>query len=353
VCQLHAAESRMREGDVTTGNALQVHTGPGGLVNAWDPFQLMDRLDEEALRRELDGIASTDLVYVVKDGGQEVTGLSKVGVDECCMMLVSQGQVIREEELDYQMLGESDDREALFKVKAARYAVSAQGQEVRMDQVIGVKRQPLYYEARPLDLDAKVPSKKYKGSTYRQLLEREDGRDYLEWMSENFGDADIRAFVGKILQGEVAEAKAGRKLNPHWYEHGAMKAARNARFRLIPANVRAAVIASANAAGQVRVVESPVGRTPHHAQPSQAHSQPQPTEAAGNESAANHHSGAYAPSEKQVEFFRKLAESPVFTEEERRRALEWLATKATRQTIKDQIDWLKNQVEKRKAPAHA
>jgi hypothetical protein len=39
----------------------------------------------------------------------------------------------------------------------------------------------------------------------------------------------------------------------------------------------------------------------------------------------------------------------VFTEEERRRALEWLATKATRQSIKDQIDWLKRQVETRKA----
>ena len=58
--------------------------------------------------------------------------------------------------------------------------------------------------------------------------------------------------------------------------------------------------------------------------------------------------GAYAPSEKQVAFFRKLADAPVFTEEERARALEWLATRATRQTIKDQIDWLKRQVETRR-----
>jgi hypothetical protein len=60
-------------------------------------------------------------------------------------------------------------------------------------------------------------------------------------------------------------------------------------------------------------------------------------------------SGPYAPTEKQVAFYQRLAESPVFTEEERRRALEWLASKATRQTIKDQIDWLKRQVETRKA----
>ena len=136
----------------------------------WDPFQLMDRMDEEALRKELDGVAGTDLVYVVKEGGQEVVGLSKTGVDECCMALVAQGQVIREEDLQYEVIGEGEDREALFKVKAARFAVSPAGQEVRLDQVIGVKRQALYYEPAQLDLDARVPSKKYKGRTYRELL---------------------------------------------------------------------------------------------------------------------------------------------------------------------------------------
>src|SRR3954465_2790435 len=63
-----------------------VHSQP------WDPFQLMDRLDEEALRRELDGVANTDLVYVVRDGGQDVIGLSKTGVEKFCMALVSQGK---------------------------------------------------------------------------------------------------------------------------------------------------------------------------------------------------------------------------------------------------------------------
>jgi hypothetical protein len=56
----------------------------------------------------------------------------------------------------------------------------------------------------------------------------------------------------------------------------------------------------------------------------------------------------YAPTEKQVQFYQRLAGSPVFSDEERRRALEWLTTKATRQTIKDQIDWLKGQVEARR-----
>src|SRR4026207_286033 len=144
---------------------------------AWDPFQLMDRLDEDALRRELEGVPSTDLVYVVREGGQEVTGLSKTGVDECCMALVAQGQVIREEDLQYELIGDGETREALFKVKAARFAVSPSGQDVRLDQVIGVKRQALYYDAVPLNLDAKVPSKKYRGKTYRDLLSSDEGRD--------------------------------------------------------------------------------------------------------------------------------------------------------------------------------
>lgn len=235
---------------------------------SWDPFQIMDRLDEEAFRRELDGIASTDLVYVVREAGREVVGLSKTGVDECCMALVSQGQVIREEELSCEILGEGDAREALFKVKAARYAVNPAGGDVRLDQVIGVKRQPLYFD--------------------------------------------------------------GERLNPHWYEAGAMKAARNARFRLIPGNVRAQVIAAARTAGQERVVN-----------------RDQPAATAGQSGEVVELHGTHVPTEKQAAFFRRLVASPVFTEAERSTALDWLARKATRQSIKSQIDWLKRQVETR------
>lgn len=319
----------------------------------WDPFQLMDRLDEDALRREMEGVASTDLVYVVKEGGQEVVGLSKTGVDECCMALVSQGQVIREEDLSYDVIGEGEDREALFRVKAARFAVSPEGAEVRLDQVIGVKRQPLFYEPAQLDLDARVPSRKYKGKTYRELVETADGREYLAWMAENFNEPEIRAFVTRILAGEEVVAQRGKQLNPHWYEAGAMKAARNARFRLIPGNVRAQVIASARQAGQARVVEARSGslRGVGKAVPAAAEPMAAPVERqeAPARSEVVTRIGPYAPTEKQVAFFQRLADSPVFTEEERRRALDWLATRATRQTIKDQIDWLKRQVETRKS----
>jgi hypothetical protein len=324
----------------------------------WDPFQLMDRLDEEALRKELEGVAGTDLVYVVKEGGQEVVGLSKTGVDECCLALVAQGQVIREEDLQYEVVGDGEDREALFKVKAARFAVSPAGQEVRLDQVIGVKRQALYYEPARLDLDARVPSKKYKGRTYRELLASDEGRDYLGWMAENFAEPAIRDFVRRILAGEDISAQRERQLNPHWYEAGAMKAARNARFRLIPGSVRAQIIATAREGGQARVVEAQAGalRGVSKAAPAQPAAPAAPASSTAPASPAQEplaevvaRAGAYAPTEKQVAFYQRLAESPVFSEEERRRALEWLATRATRQTIKDQIDWLKRQVETRRA----
>jgi hypothetical protein len=338
-------------------------TAPVPTAPAWDPFQLMDRMDEEALRKELEGVATNDLVYVVREGGQEVVGLSKVGVDECCMALVSQGQVIREEELAHEIIGEAEEREALFKVKAARFAVSPQGQEVRLDQVIGVKRQALFYEPVQLDLDARVPSKKYKGKTYRELLQSADGRDYLGWMAENFAEGEIRDFVRRILAGDEVVMQRGKQLNPHWYEAGAMKAARNARFRLIPGNVRAQVIASARQSGHARVVDAQPGamRGTRAAQPAAAATAPPTVATAPAPSAepapvsrgevpeAAGRVGPYAPTEKQVAFYQRLAESPVFTEEERDRAFEWLATKATRQTIKDQIDWLKRQVETRKS----
>ena len=318
---------------------------------AWDPFQIMDRMDEEALRHELEGVPSTELVYVVREGGQEVIGLSKSGVDECCIALVSQGQVIREESLDCELIGEGEDREALFKVTAARYAVHPDKGEVRLDQVIGVKRQALYHEAQSLDLDARAPGKKHRGATYRDLLATGEGRDYLTWMSQHFAEPEIREFVTRILAGEtVAVAQRGKQLNPHWYEAGAMKAARNARFRLIPGSVRAEVIGRAREAGRERVVAR--APAPTAAQPVRsaepvvpAASSPAPDPGGASVMPLT---GPYAPTEKQVAFFRRLADSPVFTEAERKAATEWLASKATRQSIKSQIDWLKRQVEVRR-----
>src|SRR5678816_1555614 len=78
-------------------------------------------------------------------------------------------------------------------------------------------------------------------------------------MAEHFGEPEIRDFVRRILAGEEIVSRRGRQLNPHWYEAGAMKAARNARFRLIPGSVRAQIIATAREGGQARVVEARAG----------------------------------------------------------------------------------------------
>jgi len=225
----------------------------------WDPFALMDRLDDDVIRKELEGIASTELVYVVKDDkGKEVVGLSKVGIDECCNVLAHKGEVIREESCEWQFMGADEDREALFVVKAARFAVNPEGGDVRLDQVIGTKRQSLYYEAAQLlTLDTPCPGKKPvkdgKRRTFREMLEQEKG--YLEWMADNFRDPATADFCKRILNGEDATVQPGRQFNPFWFEHGSMKAARNARSRLVSADVKAMVIARAKQAGQQKVVD--------------------------------------------------------------------------------------------------
>lgn len=255
------------------------------VVQTHDPFQMMDAWDDEQFLAEMQGAVAKSLVYVFKQGGQDITGLSKVGVDECCMALVKRGEVIREEELTYTLRGEGEAEEALFSVKASRFSVAPTG-EIRLDTVVGVKRQPLYNDTRN-----------------------------------------------------------GKQFNPFWYETGAMKAARNARFRLIPSSIREGVIAAAKQGGHVRsnVQAHPVAeaRPANVTEDGEVRVNPN---GAGNPIAS-------APSEKQLAYFRSLMESPVFEEAERKEALDWLATKATRQTIKDQIDWAKRQVEQRKAAA--
>lgn len=57
--------------------------------------------------------------------------------------------------------------------------------------------------------------------------------------------------------------------------------------------------------------------------------------------------GIYAPTEKQVTFFKRLLCSHVFPDSEVEDALDWLASRATRATIKDRIDYLKTTLETR------
>ena len=64
----------------------------------------MDRLDEDALRKELEGVAvNRSRVRGAGRAARKSSAFRKTGVDECCMALVAQGQVIREEDLQYEV----------------------------------------------------------------------------------------------------------------------------------------------------------------------------------------------------------------------------------------------------------
>ena len=225
-----------------------------------DTFELMDRLDDALISEELKGIVSNEWVYDVSGK----VGLSKVGIDESCNMLAKQGEVIREDgaSLRWEMYGKGDDVGALFVISATRYRVATgvddEGKfltaEVRLDQTIGTKRQPLYYEAKAMSLDSKVGFGKHRTKTWREVMD--DFPGYVEWAATEAGDEDIRDFATAVLEGQDVHTEGGKKLNPFWFEHGSIKAARNARNRLLPSAIKAEVIALAKRENRVKRVDA-------------------------------------------------------------------------------------------------
>lgn len=247
------------------GEAVTDGLGSALVGNHSDPWLVMDGWDEAVLLRELRGEHPTNkLAYRLKTGGKTIVGLGKEGVDFCCHVMLRQGQVIRELDVEYVIKGEGFEREAHFKAKAGRFAVSSTGTEMMLDTVIGTKRQPLYRERR----DARTP----------------DGEPVYD-------------------------------LNPHWYEHGAMKALRNARLRLIPPHVREQVIALSSETG--RVQESPTK------------AQEGPQEPA---------------SDAQVKLYAQLLASHTVGAPEREKGLAWIAKKPSKRAVSQQIDALQNTI---------
>ena len=102
------------------------------------PFKLMDALDDQIIIQELEGRLPQILTYHFSEKGQEIWGLSKVGVDEAKGELAKQGECIRELEVEFK----DNDNEAFFTVKAGRYVVSKDGKEIPLDTAFGFKRQP-------------------------------------------------------------------------------------------------------------------------------------------------------------------------------------------------------------------
>lgn len=173
-------------------------------VKEVDPFVIMDRLDDEAFLEEMKGRVVDTWAYSFFQDGKEVTGLSKVGVDQACREMAKGGEVIREEKVEY-AVDPTDKRFMLFVGTACRLAVSKDGKEVCLDRTIGTKRQCIY------------------------IITRDGITD---------------------------------RVNPFWFEQGAMKALRNARMRLLSEEIKTKVIGIAKELRKTKTVKNGADKPP-------------------------------------------------------------------------------------------
>jgi len=163
---------------------------------AEDVFQIMDRLDDELIEAELKNRVVNTWSYSFKGSdGRLQEGLSKVGVDEACVEMSKRGYIIREGQIV--MTPDPTNAEyMLFQVPASLIRITGEGKEVLMDVVNGTKRQ---------------------------------------WIKM------------KLKNGSTVN-------DPFWYEKGAMKAARNARSRLIPSETKATILMLARQKGKQKEI---------------------------------------------------------------------------------------------------
>lgn len=200
--------SSVKESEGLTENEENLPALPSDV----DGFKLMDALDDEIIQAELENRIVEHWVYAFKQDGKMVSNLSKAGVDACCTEMAKKGHIIEESQVDYRQDPTSEEH-ILFVCTATRYVINNDGTRVRMETVNGAKRQH---------------TKMYTKS---------------------------KGFVS----------------DPFWFEKGAMKAARNARNRLIPEEIRVQILALAKDKNRVRkvtgkdaekVTEQPKAETP-------------------------------------------------------------------------------------------
>jgi hypothetical protein len=164
---------------------------------AEDSFQVMDRFDDEIIEAELKNRVIDTWSYSFKGSdGRLQEGLSKVGVDEACVEMSKRGYIIREGVVSMQT-DPTDTQYILFQVPASLVRITSESKEVLMDVVNGTKRQ---------------------------------------WIKM------------KLRSGQIVN-------DPFWYEKGAMKAARNARSRLIPSETKARILLLARQKNKTRSVD--------------------------------------------------------------------------------------------------
>lgn len=184
----------------------------------WKPFEIMDRLDDELIIREIKGEVVKTLVYsFTSDDGKKQMGLSKVGVDTVAADMAKQGDVLRE--LELQKDWEPGGKALVVTVKAGRFLVADDGREILLETVFGAKRQPIQMEV-------------YKKDENGDKIVGENG-------------APVKMLVD----------------DPFYLEKGISKAARNAKRRLMPETLITKVIEAAVSKKQVKDIDSEVERS--------------------------------------------------------------------------------------------
>jgi hypothetical protein len=91
-----------------------------------NPYQIMDALDDELIKAELENRIVDTWVYSFPMDGKNQTGLSKVGVDACCTEMAKSGNVIREGAVTFQK-DPIDSEYVLFQSMATRYLINQDG----------------------------------------------------------------------------------------------------------------------------------------------------------------------------------------------------------------------------------
>jgi len=176
---------------------------------AEDAFQIMDTLDDEMIEAELKNrVVDTWSYSFPGSDGKLAEGLSKVGVDEACVEMSKRGYIIREGEIVMRQ-DPINAQYLLFQVPASLIRITAEGREILMDVVNGSKRQ---------------------------------------WVKM------------KKRNGMIVD-------DPFWYEKGAMKAARNARSRLIPSETKTTILMLARQKGKRKSI-NPTANAPKSSQKS-------------------------------------------------------------------------------------
>ncbi len=183
----------------------------GKEIVPWRPFEVMERVEDEAVIQELRGEVIETLVYEFNDrDSRRVVGLSKAGVDRVASEMAMKGEVLRE--LDFELIPDVDSVTAV--VKAGRFAVSQDGREILLETVFGTKRQPRKREIYVRGKDGKTIFK--DGQPVKRLEE-----------------------------------------DPFVVEVAMVKAARNAKRRLMPESLITKVIDMARKEGRVRKLGPP------------------------------------------------------------------------------------------------